>query len=237
MHDLNSSYEIFKVLKEADLLKGIKDLYWWPNSGTIEVVVGAILTQQTRWDKVEKSLDNLKINNILTIEDFINVDVQNLALYIKPSGFYNTKAKRIKELFRAIKEEFDDFENFKLNVTREWLLMQRGIGEESADSILCYACYRDVLVVDNYTKKLLYSLGFEFETYSQMQEWMQTGIEENLDKVKSLYNFEVNLFTIYSRFHGKIVELGKSKKEIGGLYHESNKYRDIQKRGVFSTDR
>lgn len=212
--DMNSSYEILEVLKKADLLKDERDPFWWPNSGTFDVVVGSILTQQTKWERVEKSLYNLEINNYLELDKLAQIDTGELAVLIKPSGFYNTKAKRLKDLSNAIIKDFENFENFQENVSRSWLLGQKGIGEESADSILCYACYREILVVDNYTKKLLNSLGYEFETYRQMQEWMMEGIESNLDKVYALYNREVNLSTIYSRFHGKIVELGKSKKDI-----------------------
>jgi len=216
--DMNSSYEILKVLKKADLLKDERDPFWWPNSGTFEVVVGSILTQQTKWERVEKSLYNLKINNYLELKKLAEIDTQELAVLIKPSGFYNTKAKRLKDLSTAIIKDFENFENFKENVSRSWLLRQKGIGEESADSILCYACYREILVVDNYTKKLLKSLGYEFESYTQMQEWMMDGIEANLNKIHDIYNCEVNLSTIYSRFHGKIVELGKSKKDIREFY-------------------
>jgi endonuclease-3 related protein len=218
MPEINNSYEILEVLKKADLLKDERDPYWWPNSGTFDVVVGSILTQQSKWERVEKSLYNLRINNYLDLKKLAKIDVEELAFLIKPSGFYNTKAVRLKALSNAIIKDFDNFENFKENVSRSWLLGQKGIGEESADSILCYACYRDILVVDNYTKKLLKSLGYEFETYSQMQEWMMDGIESNLNRVYSLYNREVNLSTIYSRFHGKIVELGKSKKDMREMY-------------------
>jgi endonuclease-3 related protein len=218
MPEINNSYEILEILKKADLLKDERDPYWWPNSGTFDVVVGSILTQQSKWERVEKSLYNLKINNYLDLNKLAKIDVEELAFLIKPSGFYNTKAVRLKALSNAIIKDFENFENFKENVSRSWLLGQKGIGEESADSILCYACYRDILVVDNYTKKLLKSLGYEFETYSQMQEWMMDGIESNLNRVYKLYNREVNLSTIYSRFHGKIVELGKSKKDMREMY-------------------
>jgi len=216
-HILNSSFEILEALKKADLLKDIEHPYWWPNCGTFEVVVGAILTQQTKWEKVEISLENLKEHNVLELEKIAEIDVDILAELIKPSGFYNTKAKRLKSLCQAIVEEFYDFENFKNMVSREWLLEQKGVGQESADAILCYACKREVFVVDNYTNKLLKSLGYEFESYEELQEWMIGGIESNLDNINKLYNREVDLFTIYSRFHGKIVELGKSKKDFEEL--------------------
>jgi endonuclease-3 related protein len=214
---LNSSFEILKALKEAGYIKDERDPYWWSNSGTFEVVVGAILTQQTKWERVESSLENLKKEDVLDLVSIANIDIELLAILIKPSGFYNTKAKRLKLLCKNIIEDFGDFENFKESVSREWLLSQKGIGQESADSILCYACFREVFVVDNYTVKLLKSLGYEFDTYEEIQEWMVNGIESNFSSINKLYNCEVDLSTIYSRFHGKIVELGKSKKHIEEL--------------------
>lgn len=216
-HMLNSSFEILEVLKKADLLKNTVDPYWWPNCGTFEVIVGAILTQQTKWEKVERSLKNIRDNNLLELEKIAEIDTDILAQLIKPSGFYNTKATRLQALCQAIVEEFGDFENFQKVVSREWLLEQKGVGQESADAILCYACKREVFVVDNYTNKLLRSLGYEFDSYNELQEWMVSGIESNIDNINRLYECEVNLFTIYSRFHGMIVELGKSKKDIEEL--------------------
>ncbi len=211
---VNSSFELFVALKNENLLSETEDLNWWPNSGSFEVIVGAILTQQTKWAKVEKSLENLRVHNLLHLEKIADIDTKILADLIKSSGFYNTKAKRLKMLCQKIVETYGSFDNFKKLATREWLLSQKGVGQESADAILCYACGREVLVVDNYTNKLLRSLGYEFETYDELQEWMMRGIEENLECIYKLYEEEINLYTIYTRFHGKIVELGKSKKNI-----------------------
>jgi len=215
---LNSSFELLEALKNANLLQDSTDINWWSNSGSFEVIVGAILTQQTKWEKVEKSLKNLKENNILNLEKLATIDTKILAILIKPSGFYNTKAKRLSTLCRKIIEEFGDFENFQISVTREWLLAQKGVGQESADAILCYACKREALVVDNYTNKILKEFGYEFDSYEEIQQWMMQGILENMDRVDKLYEGKLNLSTIYSRFHGKIVEFGKSKKDIKDLF-------------------
>ncbi len=196
---MKSSYELYVALKKMGYLKEKKDEFWWPNSGSFEVVVGAILTQQTKWQKVEKSLANLE--GKLTLEELANIDLKELQSLIKPSGFYNTKAKYIKGLCKNILEEFGSFEKFRDEVSREWLLSQRGIGKESADSIFCYACYRDVFVVDSYTDRLLRAFGYEFDSYDEIQEWMQRGIVENV--------YESKLHRVYARFHGKIVEFAK----------------------------
>ena len=196
---MKSSYELYLALKKMGYLKEVRDEFWWPNSGSFEVVVGAILTQQTKWQKVEKSLANLE--GKLSLEELASIDLKELQTLIKPSGFYNTKAKYIKGICKNILKDFGSFEKFRDEVSRKWLLNQKGIGEESADSILCYACYRPVFVVDSYTDRLLRAFGYEFESYQEIQEWMQRGIAENLS--------ESELHRVYARFHGKIVEFSK----------------------------
>ena len=132
-----------------------------------------------------------------------------LAKLIKPVGFYNQKAKRLIALSRNILRDFGDFENFKENVSREWLLAQKGVGFETADSILCYACGKEVMVVDAYTKRLLKRKGYEFESYDEIKEWCERGVLESWDKLKDLYEDNLNL--CFARFHGKIVEFMKKK--------------------------
>ena len=112
-------------------------------------------------------------------------------------------------LCQNILHEFGDFDTFQNQVDRAWLLAQKGLGEESCDAILCYGCGREVMVVDSYTKRLLQALGYTFESYSEIQNWLQHGIIEHHDDIIKLYNKDIDLFTIYSRFHGKIVEYAK----------------------------
>ena len=210
---MTDSYELFLALKNAGHIKNDRELLWWPQSGSFEVVVGAILTQQTRWEKVELSLSRLKKNDLLNLESLANIDQEVLATLIKPSGFYNTKAKNLKKLCQNIYEEYESFEDFCLHVNRDWLLSQKGIGQESADSILCYACKKEVMVVDSYTNRLVSKFGYEFESYQELQEWLISGIESNFEKIANLYNNEVDLNTIYARFHGKIVEFCKENSK------------------------
>jgi len=210
---MTDSYELFVALKNSGHLKNERELLWWPNSGSFEVIVGAILTQQTKWEKVEVSLANLKDNNLLHLEGLANIDQQVLATLIKPSGFYNTKAKNLKKLCQNIYEEYESFENFCLHVNRDWLLSQKGVGQESADGILCYACKKEVMVVDSYTNRLVSKFGYEFESYQELQEWLISGIESNFEKITTMYDNEIDLNTIYARFHGKIVEFNKENKK------------------------
>ena len=205
---MDSSFELFSSLHKLNLLKD-KPNSWWPNAGEFEVLIGAILTQQTKWQKVEKSLINLKEKNLLSIESLADIDVKELAIIIKPSGFYNTKSKWIKQICINIKNEFGDFENFQEQVDREWLLAQKGIGEESADSILCYGCFRDEVVVDAYSDRLLRAFGYEFDRYQDIKEWLVEGVTQNREKIENLFDKKPTLNIIYSYFHGAIVEYAK----------------------------
>ena len=207
---VENSFDLLRRLKELGFLKEERDPFWWPNSGTFEVVVGAILTQNTKWQKVQKALLNLK-NYLgeIKLEKIADIDQKNLATLIKPAGFYNTKAKRIKTLSLNILNEFGCFETFKENVDREWLLSQKGVGKETADSILNYACYKDVMVADSYTAKILSLIGYEFSEYDDIASFLKDGIEQNLDLVYKLYNKKLPLSQICARFHGKIVDFSK----------------------------
>jgi len=193
-----NSFDIYKYLEDKNLLLNSPE-YWWPNVGTFEVLIGTILTQNTSWKNVEKALENL--DGFLTLESFLTLEEATLKDMIKPSGFYNQKAPRLLQLAFNIKKDFNEFKNFQANVTREWLLMQKGIGDESADSILCYACFKDVMVVDTYTKRLLKSFNIEFDKYSKYQEYLEKSLRSNLK------DGDLNL--IFARFHGMIVEYNK----------------------------
>ena len=210
---LRDSYALWLALKEQGYLAKDSPPYWWPNVGTFEVVIGAILTQQSKWEKVEKSLENLKNANLCSLEALSESSIMIVESMIHPSGFYRKKAKVLHDLAHAITKDFGDFETFVMEVSREWLLAQKGIGFESADAILCYACKRDVMVVDNYTNKLLQALGYDFENYAALQEWLMQGIEENYNQISRDYE-NCSYFTIYSRFHGKIVEYMKENVRV-----------------------
>lgn len=191
----------------AILKSGIKvNDYWWPNYGTFEVVVGAILTQNTKWNNVENSLENLKNANLLNLEKIANCDILFLSELIKPSGFHNVKSKRLNMLCKNILKDFGDFDSFVNLVSRKWLISQKGIGFESCDAILCYACKRDIMVVDNYTKKILSKLNYEFESYDEAREWLE-GMDMQI--ICDYYGENLSINEIYARFHGVIVEFCK----------------------------
>ena len=195
--------DLYLELRDKNLLQN-SPKYWWPNVGSEWCLVSAILTQNTKWENVEKSMQNL---GEISLEKLIEIDEKYLSELIAPSGFKNQKAKRLKLLANNIIEEFGDFENFKENVYREWLLAQKGIGPETADSILCYVCFREVMVVDKYTQKLLANKGVEFFEYDDIQYFLQSGIENRFDEISEENENDLNL--CYARFHGMIVEFMK----------------------------
>jgi endonuclease-3 related protein len=202
--ELSDSWELYKALERLDLLQNSQPL-WWPQHGTFEVVVGAILTQNTQWTRVTVSLDNLVKSDLMTLEALSQIDPEILMELIRPSGLINAKSKNIILLCRTILEEFGSFETFKQDVTREWLLRQKGVGPETADSILCYACERSVMVVDSYTARLLRAFGYEFENYDELQEWCERGIREHCDESMLQHTF--------AHFHGMIVEYVKGNSK------------------------
>ncbi len=176
---------------------------WWPNYGSFEVIVGAILTQNSQWTRVESSLRNLQ--GSLDIESLCAIDTERLEGLIQPSGLFKSKAKYLKALACAVKEEFGDFEGFCAEVSREWLLSQKGVGPETADSILCYACKKEAMVIDAYTARLLYAFGYNFESYDDLQAWCIEGLSHVKDGAERS--------KVYALFHAMIVEFVKANSK------------------------
>jgi endonuclease III related protein len=210
---ISNSYELLVYLKNQNLIEDHLE-FWWPNSNSFEILIAAILTQNTKWINVEKSLENLRELNFLSLENLASCDLSILTQAITPSGFKNQKSKRLIQLAKNIIEEFQTFDNFCQKVNRTWLLNQKGIGPETADAILCYACRQEFMVVDKYTAKLLSRFGYEFDSYYDIQSFIVYGINENYDKIIALYGYEISLNKLYSRFHGKIVEFMKRNPKV-----------------------
>lgn len=214
-----SSFELFGALIELEKNLTERDAYWWPHSGSFEVIVGVMLTQQTKWENVEKSIENLRRFGLLSLEKIAEMELGILAEAIRPSGFYNQKSVRLKALCKAIYDEYGDFESFISSVDREWLLSQKGVGLESADSILLYACRREIMVVDTYTARLLASkCNMEAMEYEEIREWLESGIYGREAEACELAGGDI--VKVFSLFHGAIVEYCKKytkKGEVGGL--------------------
>jgi len=135
------------------LLSRYGDLHWWPASSPYEVIVGAVLTQNTAWSNVEKAIDNF--GDSLSPEFIASLDMDALAELIRPSGFFNQKAASLKEITRWFEKYGYSVEKVKhhsLEKIRKELLTVKGVGKETADSILLYAFDYPTFVVDAYTK-------------------------------------------------------------------------------------
>ncbi len=175
--------------------------YWWPAETAFEVIVGAILTQNTSWLNVEKAINNLKKYKLLNPNKLYRLPQARLSKIIRPAGYYNIKAKRLKEFLNFL------FDNYKGNLKRMalqdtftlrvQLLSVNGIGPETADSILLYALNKPVFVIDSYTRRILsrHSLIKGDASYEQAQNAF-------MDKFKP----DEKLFNEY---HALLVKLAK----------------------------
>ena len=174
---------------------------WWPGETPFEVVIGAILTQNTNWSNVEKAIKNLKTAGKLSPEGIYELSVTELAKLIKPSGFFNVKAKRVKAfinwLFSRYEGNLSKMFARDLQSLRSELLSVKGIGPETADSILLYAGNMPTFVVDAYTHRIFsrHELIPEESTYDEMKSFF----EENLPKDVQLFN----------EYHALLVNVGK----------------------------
>ncbi len=174
---------------------------WWPAETDLEMMVGAILTQNTNWKNVEKAIENLKRTNILSLNALHSITPEELAQEIRPAGYYNIKANRLKNLINFIYDTYDGNMNILLGdktpALRQKLLSVNGIGPETADSILLYAANRPSFVIDAYTYRILnrHCMCEEQASYQELQDLFM----DNLPEDSSLFN----------EFHALIVETGK----------------------------
>jgi len=175
--------------------------HWWPADSPFEVTVGAILTQNTNWSNVEKAINNLKKRNLLSADKLHRLSKERLASLIVPVGYYNIKAKRLKEflgfLLKGYQGNIKKMSLMDTLLLRQQLLAVNGIGPETADSILLYALNKPIFVVDAYTKRILlrHRLIKENDDYVQIQNLFMQNLKP-----------EVKLFNEY---HALLVRLGK----------------------------
>ncbi|MDE5603374.1 MAG: 3-methyladenine DNA glycosylase [Helicobacter sp.] len=201
---IQNSFDLLCWLKQKGYLKNPPHTLWWPNAGEFEVLVGAILVQNTKWEQAFKILQRLKTHHLLSLELLANTPLCSLQDLMQDLGLFRQKSHRILLLCQNILKDFGDFATFKAEVPREWLLTQKGIGNETCDSILCYALLREEMVVDSYTYRLLQSFGYTLESYEEIKQWISEGIIQSYDKVCQLYQEEITLSKLYSTFNSKI---------------------------------
>lgn len=174
---------------------------WWPADGPFEVVVGAILTQSAAWTNVEQAIFNLKAANALTPEALHDLPLDRLAQLIRPSGYFNAKALKLKSFVERLDRKYGIDLNrlFALDTAslRQELLSIHGVGEETADSILLYAARRPSFVIDAYTRRIVSRLGLapSKDSYGDFQALFT----QNLPRDERLFN----------EYHALLVRHGK----------------------------
>ncbi len=172
---------------------------WWPADSPFEVMLGAILTQNTAWTNVEKAIHNLKQAEALNIHSILELPDDDLAQLIRPSGYFNIKTRRLKNFTRWFLEEgkFNRLNQLGDDELRLRLLSVNGVGPETADDILLYAFQRPVFVIDAYTRRLLIKLDLinGDEGYEQLRQFFEQALEPDV--------------TLYQEYHALIVRHAK----------------------------
>lgn len=175
--------------------------HWWPGESQFEIIVGAILTQNTNWANVEKAIANLKAAEHLDAEKLHSMDVAALGELIRPAGYYRVKTKRLNNFVNWLFDNYEGrlgrLEELGTEQLRADLLSVKGIGPETADSILLYAFDRLVFVVDAYTARIAVRHGLigEDTGYEQLQELFESGLPQDAE--------------LFNEYHALLVRLGK----------------------------
>jgi len=191
--------------------------HWWPidrkyhqkydSDPRFEIIIGAILTQNTAWTNVEKALENLKKQKTFTIRTMTQTEEKNIKTMIQPSGFFNQKAQCLKLFSSYLEKKYrGDLQKFFSRNTseiRHELLSLQGIGPETADSILLYAGNHPVFVVDSYTRRICHRFPFHVlsDSYNDIQHFFENKLTSTTPKKE--------LISMYKEFHALLVELAK----------------------------
>jgi endonuclease III related protein len=182
--------------------------HWWPGETPFEIAVGAILTQNTNWRNVEKAIWNLKTEDLLSPDKLFALSQDRLAEFIRPAGYFRIKAARLKSFLHFLRDECRfDMEQLRKRENgqlRDMLLNVKGIGPETADSILLYALQQPTFVVDAYTRRIFsrHALVHEEIPYAELREFFMNALPQDVQ--------------LYNEYHALLVRVGKSwcrKKE------------------------
>jgi endonuclease-3 related protein len=179
---------------------------WWPGDTPFEIAVGAILTQNTAWSNVEKAIANLRRAGALSFRGMTRLAGRRLAALIRPSGYFNQKAKKLRAFLAWLEARGGASGSVKralagpLDEVRESLLAVHGVGPETADSILLYAGERPVFVIDAYTRRVLWRHGMP-RALAADYEALRAHFESRLPRSVPLYN----------EFHALFVRVGKER--------------------------
>jgi endonuclease-3 related protein len=179
------------------------DPHWWPARTTVEVVIGAVLTQNTNWRNVEKAIANLATHHCLDAEKILALPTAKLEQLIRPSGYFRIKAQRLRRVMEWYashnKAGLESFDTIPTGELRAQLLAINGVGPETADSILLYALQRPVFVIDAYTRRLAQRHKLmpdkDCQDYHALQDYFQRQVPAQAE--------------VYNQYHALIVQTGK----------------------------
>ncbi len=195
MHRKLTFPKLYSVLR-----KRFGFLDWWPGDTKDEIIIGAILTQNAAWANVEKAIVNLKKAKCLSLSSINSMGRRSLEAYIRPSGFFRQKSKRLKLFAHYVVSKYGSAEMMfgkDMHALRSELLEMHGIGKETADSIILYAAEKPIFVIDAYTRRISSRIcGGREADYDVLQESISSGINKDLK--------------LYQDFHAQFVELGKN---------------------------
>jgi len=177
-------------------------MHWWPARTPFEIIVGAILTQNTAWVNVKRAIANLRRERLLSPRALERVRLGKLARLVRPSGYFRQKAKKLKAFVGFLREDFSGsvarMSRTPTAELRKRLLAVHGIGPETADSILLYAGNHAVFVVDAYTKRILLRHGLinEKAGYEEVRQLFESSLPRDAQ--------------LYNEFHALLVNVGKN---------------------------
>ncbi len=192
MHTIGSVY--------TSLLRHWGPQHWWPGDTPFEIMVGAVLTQNTAWTNVEKAIANLRANRALSARVIISTPSRTLAKWLRPSGYFNIKAQRLKAFCTWYLDKGRRARHMDTATLRRELLDVHGIGPETADDILLYAYQRPVFVIDAYTRRLFRRLGLiqGDEGYETLRALFETRLARRADRI-----------AVFNEYHALIVRHAK----------------------------
>jgi endonuclease-3 related protein len=187
--------EIYRRLFEA-----FGPQLWWPGESPFEVMVGAVLVQNTSWKNVERAIENLRQRDLLDPKALFAVPPEELETLVRPAGYFRIKARRLRNLLEFVVRQYDGSLDAMFtadtHALRAELLGVNGVGPETADSILLYAAEKPTFVVDAYTLRIFARHGWvEFDTdYHTLKEYLESGLQRDVQ--------------LYNEFHALLVRLG-----------------------------
>ena len=195
------------LLKLHDLLlECYGPQHWWPARTSFEVMVGAVLTQNTAWTNVEKAIANLHAAQAMDAEVILHVPQRRVAAWIRPAGYFNVKAKRLRNFceWYVARDGEKKLRRVDTAILRHELLSINGVGPETADDILLYAFHRPVFVIDAYTRRLLSRLQLAAgdEPYEHLREHIEARLQGEARGKR-------DTVALYNEFHALIVRHAK----------------------------